>query len=437
MYEDSVQALNIELASKSKQVTVFQNQIEVLKIEAAQKQSEFELALKQERHKLDVKKVESLERERNELKEENKSLYEKLKERETQSQLLAVKVDSVELQKDNIAKQLEGKSGKMCRANNDPYLELRREVSQLREELKQKDELLVVYNQNNSKLQGEVQDLRYSMHEVKSEHAVKASSRRVPEDVVTVVSDETVVQTPSTTDVIMDRLIDRQAELIDEQTSAVADTSAHEPVLTIRAEEVPQEVPTTHAEVPVVEVPSSPTTDGPSTLENGTTDNESAESQDDRQDLPDLVEVTKIEPKVNGQNALSEDESDSESQSESESSDASMSSESEEKPTEATTASDNSSSSSVVSSSTGAAAARTATKIEPKVSPTNVTKNSTRKGPSKLCGVFILVLWLLVSSVALVALKPDLVSSVIDVQATTETMSTVYSTVYNYVKSYM
>lgn len=110
MYEDSVQALNVELASKSKQLTILQSQVEILKIEAAQKQSEFELALHQERLKLDVKKVENLEREKNELKEENKSLYEKLKERETQSQLLAVKIDSVELQKDNMTKQLDGKA---------------------------------------------------------------------------------------------------------------------------------------------------------------------------------------------------------------------------------------------------------------------------------------------------------------------------------------
>jgi phenylacetate-coenzyme A ligase PaaK-like adenylate-forming protein len=114
MYEDSVQALNVELASKTKQVTIYQNQIEVMKIEAAQKQSEFELALNQERHKLDVKKVANLEREKNEYKEENKSLYEKLKDRETQSQLLAVKVDSVELQKDNMAKQLDGKLPTQC-----------------------------------------------------------------------------------------------------------------------------------------------------------------------------------------------------------------------------------------------------------------------------------------------------------------------------------
>lgn len=110
MYEDSVNALNVELASKSKQLAVLQSQIEILKVEAAQKQSEYELALHQERVKLDVKKVESLEREKSDLKEENKSLYEKLKDRETQSQLLAVKVDSVELQKDNMAKQLEGKA---------------------------------------------------------------------------------------------------------------------------------------------------------------------------------------------------------------------------------------------------------------------------------------------------------------------------------------
>jgi hypothetical protein len=41
-------------------------------------------------------------------------LYEKLKDRETQSQLLAVKVDSVELQKDNMAKQLDGKLPTQC-----------------------------------------------------------------------------------------------------------------------------------------------------------------------------------------------------------------------------------------------------------------------------------------------------------------------------------
>ncbi len=87
MYEDSVQALNVEVTSKSKQITILHSQIEVLKIEAAQKQAEFELALNQERIKLDVKKVEKLEREKNELQEENKSLYEKLKEREAQSQL--------------------------------------------------------------------------------------------------------------------------------------------------------------------------------------------------------------------------------------------------------------------------------------------------------------------------------------------------------------
>ena len=110
MYEDSVQALNVEVTSKSKQMTILHSQIEVLKIEAAQKQAEFELSLNQERLKLDFKKVESLEREKNELKEENKSLYEKLKEREDQSQLLAVKVDSIELQKDNMAKQFDGKT---------------------------------------------------------------------------------------------------------------------------------------------------------------------------------------------------------------------------------------------------------------------------------------------------------------------------------------
>jgi hypothetical protein len=415
MYEDSVQALNVELASKTKQVTIYQNQIEVMKIEAAQKQSEFELALNQERHKLDVKKVANLEREKNEYKEENKSLYEKLKERETQSQLLAVKVDSVELQKDNMAKQLD---------------ELRREVSQLRDELKQKDELLVVYNQNNSQLQSEVKDLRQSITEVKQEHNVHASPMHVPEEPV--LPEEAVIQTPTATGVIMDRLIDRQTELLDDGAKAVDQTS------TTLTEEVQQEVvPVTHAEVHI-EAPSSPTIDSQPSVENVDPSNEGEDNQQGaKEDLPDLVEVTKSEPKTNG-HISDDDKNDSESLSESDSSDESMSSESQEEPKEATLANNNSSA--VASSSTGAAA-KTPTKVEPKIPPMKsviaVAKNSPKKGPSKLCGLFLLVLWLLVSSIALVVLKPDLVSSVIDVQATTETLSTVYSTVYNYVKSYM
>ena len=318
---------------------------------------------------------------------------------------------------------------------------MRREVSQLRDELKQKDELLVVYNQNNAQLQNDLQGLRQSMSEVKQSHEVVVSPTRVVEEVV--------VSVPTATEVMMDRLIERQTE-VNEQPSTVVEIASEEPLRASQIEEQQTELQSSSpAEVPVVESSSADTSvvqspTDPSAETTKPTDEIGVTRDEVKQDQPDLIEATATsELTENGSRAQhrSDDEKDNSegSVSESESSEESMSSESEENPKELRA----SNSSSVASSSTGAASKfnTNPAKAEPKQPPVKVqatiTKNSSRKGPSKLCGVLILILWLLVSSIALFMVKPELVSSFIDIPASSEILSTVYSTVYNYVKSYL
>jgi len=288
-----------------------------------------------------------------------------------------------------------------------------------------------VYHQNNAQLKDEVLDMQRLL-DAKQVHDV------IPSPVLSPKHAEAVVTQPfKATQVMMDRLIDSQNEVPSELQSSdaiIVTSNAVAPIL-IRTEEHTVETPsnlTVEEFQPVVE--PSPTNDNVA----ATPAPESVTTKDSI-----LYDVSGIYGEAKQMHVEIEELKDNTSPrggSDDESNDESMSSGDSTIEVRA-----NSNSTLVASSSTGAAASgspsdpsvKTGTKVTPKTLSSTLIKSSSKKGPSKLCGIFLLILWLLVCSIALVVLKPDLASSVTVAQVPKEMLSTVYSTVYNYVSSYL